>query len=642
MQSDGMTSTTEFSAEEFELLAYLLEEEGTIDDRQVIPRRDPQAEIPLSFAQERLWFLDQWEPGNPAYNLLFAARVKGDLQVAAFERSLNEILQRHEALRTTFQVVDGQPRQIIAPALNLPLSMIDLSSLPHDEQHGALQQHIARHSQQRFDLATGPLLRMDLLRLSPHEHLFLLTIHHIIFDGWSIGVFLRELTLLYEAFVKDQPVPLHELPIQYADFAIWQRAWLQGDVLQQQLSYWQRQLDGSLPVLELPTDYPRPPVMTHEGSFREQLFPAALSRRLHALSQTEGATLFMTLLAAFYVLLFRYTGQTDLLVGSPIANRAFVDLEPLVGFFLNTLVLRADLSGNGSFRGLLHQVRETTLEAYAHQNVPFEQLVEELRPPRDRAHTPIFQVMFILQNMPIADHGQRELEVAFERVDKGAAKFDLTLSLNDTIEGLRVMAEYKTDLFAATTIDRLLGHYQTLLEAIAVDLDQPIAALPLLTATERQQILAWNETPRPPTEHVCIHQLFEVQAARTPDATALVHEGAQLSYRELNERANQLAHHLLARGVRPEERIGLCLARSVELIVGVLGVLKAGCAYVPLDPNYPSERLQFMVADAQVNLLLTHQATPADAVTPWFAGAVVDLLADAEPIRRQPTTNPEA
>ncbi|HEY0605461.1 MAG TPA: condensation domain-containing protein, partial [Herpetosiphonaceae bacterium] len=635
-----MTSITDFSAEEFELLGYLLEEEGTIDDRQVIRSRDPHAEIPLSFAQERLWFLDQWDPGNPAYNLLFAARVKGDLQVDAFKRSLNEILRRHEALRTTFRVVDGQPHQIIAPTLELPLSVIDLSPLPHAEQHVALQQHVAEHSRQRFDLATGRLLRADLLRLDPHEHLFLLTIHHIIFDGWSIGVFLRELTVLYEAFVKGRPSPLPPLPVQYADFAIWEREWLQGDVLEQQLGYWQRQLDGNLPVLELPGDYPRPPVMTHEGSFREQLFPAALSRRLHALSQTEGATLFMTLLAAFYVLLFRYTGEADLLVGSPIANRAFVDLEPLVGFFLNTLVLRADLSGNGSFRRLLHQVRDTTLEAYAHQNVPFEQLVEELRPPRDRAHTPIFQVMFILQNMPAPEHGQRELEVAFERVDKGAAKFDLTLSLNDTPDGLRVMAEYKTDLFAATTIDRLLGHYHTLLEAIAVDIEQPISRLPLLTDAERQQILAWNETPRPLRETACIHHLFEAQVERTPDAIALVFEDAQLTYRELNRRANQLAHHLRTLGVQPEERIGLCVERSVEQIVGVLGVLKAGAAYLPLDPHYPIDRLQFMVTDAHVRRLLTRQMTPADAMTAWFPGSVVDLLADADQIRRQPATNP--
>ncbi|HEY0738822.1 MAG TPA: amino acid adenylation domain-containing protein, partial [Herpetosiphonaceae bacterium] len=631
MQSDGITPSTSLSAEELELFAYLLEEEGVNANRQrVIPRRDPSAAIPLSLAQERLWFLDQWEPGNPAANISFAAYLKGQLSIAVLQQSLDEIVRRHEVLRTTFRVVDDQPRQIVAPALDLPLPVIDLSSLPHDEQHDALQQHIAQHSRQRFDLAAGPLLRMDLLRLTDHQHLFLLTIHHIVFDGWSIGIFLRELTQLYAALIHNQSHPegtrLPELPIQYADFAIWQRAWLQGDVLQQQLSYWQRQLDGSLPVLELPTDYPRPPILTYEGATREQRLSLALMQQLQAVSQREGTTLFMTLLAAFYVLLFRYTGQTNLLVGSPVANRAFVDLEPLLGLFLNTLVLRADLAGQPTFRQLLHQVRETTLEAYAHQNVPFEQLLEALRPPRDPSHTPIFQVMFILQNAPGPDREQRELEIEFARVEKTSARFDLTLSLSETAEGLRVMAEYKTDLFAATTVERLLGHYQTLLEAIAVDIDQPISRLPLLTQPEAQQLQAWNSATTFPI-HQCLHHLVEAQARQTPGALAVVLGEESLTYHDLSRRSHQLAHHLRALGAGPGQLVGVMMERSLDLLVGLLGVLKAGAAYVPLDPTYPLDRLSFIVADAQPQVLLTDDTYAAQCQLLGWQGHLCMLTA---------------
>ncbi|HEY0605462.1 MAG TPA: amino acid adenylation domain-containing protein [Herpetosiphonaceae bacterium] len=617
-----MKPSTSLSAEELELFAYLLEDEGVDTNRQrLIPRRDPHAEIPLSLAQERLWFLDQWEPGNPASNISFAAYLKGQLSIAVLQQSLDEIVRRHEVLRTTFRVVNDQPRQIVAPALDLPLSVLDLSL-----QQGDLQEHIIQHGRQRFDLQTGPLLRVDLLRLTDHQHLFLLTIHHIVFDGWSIGIFLRELTRLYAALIHDQPVPLPELPIQYADFAIWQREWLQGEILQQQLSYWQRQLAGHLPVLELPGDYPRPPILTYEGARSEQRLPLALQQQLHALSQTEGATLFMTLLAAFYVLLFRYTGETDLLVGSPIANRAFMDLEPLLGLFLNTLVLRADLSGNGSFRRLLHQVRDTTLEAYAHQNVPFEQLLETLRPPRDPSHTPLFQVLFMLQNAPGPDAEQRELEVEFARVEKTSARFDLTLSLSETADGLRVMAEYKTDLFAATTIDRLLGHYGTLLEAIAVDIDQPISRLPLLTPAEVQQLQAWSNATTFPI-HQCLHHLVEAQAQQTPGAIAVVLGAESLTYHDLSRHSHQLAHHLRTLGAGPGQFVGVMMERSLDLLVGLLGVLKAGAAYLPLDPSYPPDRLNFIVADARPQVLLTDDAHAAQCQQLEWQGHLCTLTA---------------
>jgi amino acid adenylation domain-containing protein len=638
MQSDGMTPTTSLSAEDLELFAYLLEEEGAVDYGQLITPRDPDAEIPLSFAQERLWFLDQWDPGNSVYNVPFAVRLKGTLSIDVFQRSLNEVVRRHEALRTTFCAVDGQPRQIVAPSLIILLPLIDLSSLPHADQTAEVQRLIAENAEHSFDLTRGPLLRAELLRLTDQEHVFLLDIHHIIFDGWSVGLFLRELTALYDAFVKDQPSPLPELAIQYPDFAIWQRAWLQGEVLQQQLDYWKRQLGGSLPVLELPSDRPRPTMMTNQGALGYRQFPAALSQKLHVVSQAEGSTLFMTLFAAFQILLYRYTGEEDIITGSAIANRDFVDIESLMGFFLNTLLLRTDLSGKPTFREFLRQVRETTLEAYAHQNVPFEQLVEELKPPRDISHTPLFQVMFILQNAPVPTQGHRDLEVEYLRVDNGTSKFDLTLSLTERPDGLRAVAEYKTDLFETATIERLLGHFQTLLESIVAYPDCNVSELPLLTEAERQALLAWNEAPAPLSERACIHQLFEAQAERTPAAPALVCEGSHLTYHELNQRANQLAHHLRALGVQPEERIGICVGRSFELIIGILGILKAGGSYTPVDPALPIERQRFILADTRASVLVTQkQIAPA---LPEHEAHIVYLDPDSSTIAWMPDTNP--
>jgi amino acid adenylation domain-containing protein len=638
MPSDGTPTTTGLSAEDLELFAYLLEEEGAVDYGQLIVPRHPDAEIPLSFSQERLWFLDQWDPGSSVYNIPFATRIKGDLQVEAFERSLNEIVRRHEALRTTFRAVNGQPRQIVAPSLIVPLPLIDLRGLPDAEQAAEVQRLIAENAEHPFDLTSGPLLRAELLRLADREYMFLLDIHHIVFDGWSVGLFLRELTVLYDAFVHDQPSPLPELSIQYPDFAIWQREWLQGEVLQEQLAYWMRQLGGSLPVLELPGDRPRPPMMTYEGALGYRQLPAALSQQLQALSQAEGGTMFMTLFAAFQVLLYRYTGEEDIITGSAIANRDFVDIERLMGFFLNTLPLRTDLSGDPSFRAFLRQVRETTLEAYAHQNVPFEHLVEELRPPRDPSHAPLFQVMFILQNAPVPAQGQRDLEVQFLRVDNGTSKFDLTLSLTEQPEGLRAVAEYKTDLFDERTIQRLLGHYQTLLESIVANPDCPISALPLLTDAERRELMAWNDAPMSLSQPGCIHQLFEAQAERAPNATALVYENDHLSYRELNRRANQLAHYLRALGVQPEDRIGICVERSVELIVAVLGVLKAGAAYTPLDPALPIERQRFILDDTGAVVLLTQERLAADL--PLHQARTLCLDAEQAAIAEMPDTNP--
>ncbi|GAB4213801.1 MAG: hypothetical protein OHK0022_51400 [Roseiflexaceae bacterium] len=637
MQGDSVPSSTSLSAEELELLAYLLEEEGvSVGDQKMIAPRAPDAEMPLSFAQERLWFLDQWDPGTPAYNIPFAVRLTGNLSVDAFRASLDEIMRRHEAMRTTFTDVDGRPLQVVAPPSPFPLTMQDLRHIPHSQQGAEVHKLINQNAMHRFDLGHGSLIRAELIQLGEHEHVFLLNIHHIVFDAWSVGLFLRELTVLYDAFVHDQPSPLPEPVIQYPDFAIWQREWLQGEVLQEQLNYWRRQLGGSLPILELPGDRPRPAVLTYKGTLAYHTFPQALSEKLVALSQEENATLFMTTLAAFQTLLYRYTGEEDIITGSLIANRDFVDIEGLMGFFVNTLLLRTDQSGNPTFRDFLRRVREMMLEAYAHQNVPFEQLVDELKPVRDTSHTPLFQVMFILQNAPVPARAQHDLQVEFLRIDNGTSKFDLTLSLTESPDGLRAVAEYKTDLFDAATIKRMLGHYEALLEGIVENPDRRLSDLPLLTEAERQQLLAANQGSVPFSQDACIHQLFEAQAARTPEATALEWEGQRLSYGELNERANQLAHHLRTLGVRPEDRVGLSVERSFDMVVGLLGVLKAGAGYLPLDPTYPTERLQFMVEDAQVRVLLTREP----GTTPWFNGTTVDLAAGWPLIAQQPASNP--
>ncbi|HEY0737984.1 MAG TPA: amino acid adenylation domain-containing protein [Herpetosiphonaceae bacterium] len=608
MHSDGLTSTNGLSTEDLELFAYLLEDEGvdTASER-AIPRRDPTAPIPLSLAQERMWFLDQWDPGNPAGNIPFAVRLKGRLSIVAVEQSLNEIVRRHESLRTTFRVVHDHPQQIVAPSLSIPLPLTDLRSLPEADRAAEVQRLSLEHAQHRFDVTAGPLLRADLVWLTDQEHVFLLNIHHAVFDAWSVGLFLRELTVLYNAAVNNQPSPLPELSIQYGDFAIWQRAWLQGPVLQEQLAYWKRQLRGSLPVLELPGDHPRPRLLTHQGAFNTYHLPADIREQVLAVSEAEGTTLFMTLFAAFQILLYRYTDHEDIITGSVIANRDFVDIEPLMGFFLNTLPLRSDLSGDPTVRAFLYRTREMLLEAYAHQSVPFEQLVEELRPPRDPSHTPLFQMMFILQSAPVPAQGQRDLEIEYLRVDNGTSKFDLSLSLTELPDGLRVAAEYKTDLFEAATIERLMGHYQTLLAGMVADLDQRISCLPLLTEAEQEQQRAWNQTAVAVDLEQCIHAQFARHAARTPDATAMIFGNRSLSYAELNDRANRLAHYLRSLGVGPETRVGLCLDRSLSLAVGVLGILKAGGAYVPLDPAYPQARLRYMLHNSEIAVLLTQE-----------------------------------
>jgi amino acid adenylation domain-containing protein len=574
--------------------------------------RERQQEIPLSFAQQRLWFLSQLEPDSPAYNVNGAIRIQGAINIEALHYSINEIVKRHEVLRTQLIAVDGKPVQVIVPELVLLLPIINLKNLTEIEQQNTIQELIFAETQRVFNLAIEPLLRVKLLSLSEQENILLFTMHHIISDGWSKGVLIRELAAVYTEFVENKPSSLPELPIQYADFALWQREWLQCEQLQTQVDYWKQQLGGDLPVLALPTDNPRPAVQTFAGKTLSFVLPNSLTEALKSLSKQEGVTLFMTLLAGFKTLLYRYTDQTDILVGSPIANRNRSEIENLIGFFVNTLVLRTDLSGNPSFQELLGRIRETTLGADAHQDLPFEKLVEELQPERNLSHTPFFQVMFAFQNAPTGTLELPDLNIEFLEVNTETAKFDLTLTIQNTVAELIGTIEYNTDLFDKTTISRLVKHFETLLTGIVANPQQQVGNLPLLTTTEQQQLLGWNNTEIDFGNQLCLHQLFEAQVEKTPDAVAVVFENEQLTYQELNQRANQLAHYLHNLGVKPEILVGICVERSLEMVVGLLAVLKAGGAYLPLDPAYPQERISFMLADAQVPVVLTQQRLFAD------------------------------
>ncbi|QIR36060.1 amino acid adenylation domain-containing protein [Tolypothrix sp. PCC 7910] len=592
--------------------------------------------FPTSFAQQRLWFLDQLAPGNPFYNVSTALCLTGSLNFTALRQTFNEIVRRHEILRTRFVMVDQQPVQVIAPSLTISLPLIDLRNFKSQELETQMRQIATQEAQYPFNLTTGPLLRVKLLKLDEAEYVLLLNLHHIVADGWSMGVLIRELGVLYKAFADDEgcliatpfdasnnslSTPLPELPIQYADFAQWQREWLQGvgangtSPLQTQLAYWQKQLDG-LSVLNLPTDRLRSAVPSYRGAKQFLELPQSLTQALEALSYREGVTLFMTLLAAFQTLLYRYTQQEDIAVGSPIANRNRSELEGLIGFFVNSLVLRTDLSGNPTFRELLNRVREVTLGAYAHQDLPFEKLVEELHPERDLSHHPLFQVVFSLQNTPIEALELPGLKLSLFEFDSKTAKFDLEFHLWQDLETLKGQVVYNTDLFDQSTITRMVGHFQTLLESIVVNSKQRLSDLPLLTEGERQQLLIdWNNTKKTYPHNKCFHQLFEAQVEQNPDAialnarsaNALVFSDEQLSYKQLNIRSNQLAHHLQTIGLQTESLVGICVERSQEMIIGLLGIFKAGGAYLPLDPSLPQERLKFMLEDAQVSVVLTQE-----------------------------------
>ncbi|MFE1748578.1 amino acid adenylation domain-containing protein [Coleofasciculus sp. H7-2] len=606
----------------------------------------PEEEVfvfPASFAQQRLWFLDQLFPGNTFYNVATALRLTGSLNASALEETFNEIVRRHEALRTTFRMLNGQPVQVIAPSLTIPLPLVDLQNLSATQQQAETRRIATEERSRPFDLSQEPLLRVMLLQLDSSEHVLLLNLHHIICDGWSIGVLIRELGTLYAA-ANNTRSPLPELPIQYADFADWQRQWLQGEVLETQLAYWKQQLDN-IPSLNLPTDKPRPATPTYRGATQFLELSKSLNEELEALSQRQGVTLFMTLLATFQTLLYRYTQQSDIVVGSPIANRNRREIEGLIGFFVNSLVLRTNLSGNPTFLELLGRVREVALGAYAHQDLPFEKLVEELHPERNLSQHPLFQVAFSLQNTPIEALELPGLTLSQLEFDNPSAKFDLEFHLWESPESLKGQVIYSTDLFDDAPITRMLGHFQTLLESIVANPEQRLCELPLLTAAERQQLLVdWNNTRRDYPQNQCFHQLFEAQVEQTPDAIALIFENQQLTYRELNIRANQLAGYLQQLGVVTGVIVGICVERSVDMIVGLLGILKAGGAYLPLDPSYPQERLNFMLEDAQISILLTQSILAPLLKGGWgdrqHGLSVVCLDKDWDAIAYHPQHNP--
>jgi amino acid adenylation domain-containing protein len=578
-------------------------------ENDIIPRVFHRENLPLSFAQQRLWFLDQLEPDNPAYNIVVGFRMDGRLNREALHCSLQEIVKRHEVLRTTFsQDANGNPVQIIPESNEVSLTTTDFTHLQKEQQEEQLKQAVMIKALRPFNLRIGPLLRVHLYRLKDNAHVFVAVMHHIVSDAWSLGLMVKELSQSYAAFCNGNESPLPPLSMQYADFAHWQRTTFEKTQLQKQLDYWKQELSGEIHPLELPTDFPRPAIASYKGRAISFTVDRKHYERFKQLCESQGATLFMGLLGVFKTLLMCYSGQHDLLVGTPIANRNRKQIEDLIGFFVNTLVIRTDVSDNPSFTQLLTRIKEKTLQAYVNQDLPFEKLVEELQPERNLSYSPLFQVMFVLQNAPIGNLELPNLSLTSLSLENVRTKFDLTLSMTETEKGLQSTWEYKTDLFEAATITRMAGHFQTLLEAIVANPEQHLTELSVLSATERHQLLVeWNDTHTEYPQDSCLHHLFEAQVERTPNRVAVVFEDQQLTYRELNARANQLAHYLQALGVGPDVLVSICMQRSIEMVVGLLGVLKAGGAYLPLDPTYPKERLTFMLSDAQTPVLLTQQ-----------------------------------
>jgi amino acid adenylation domain-containing protein len=622
------------------LAAAVAEAQGGRTLPPLVPVAGTGGERPLSFAQRRLWFIAELEPQSAAYNIPAALALSGTLNAAALAESLTEIVRRHEVLRTRFEGAGSgtEPMSRVSPAEPLQLPLVDLSALPEDVREEELDRRIAEEAGRPFDFSQAPMLRAALLRRGPGEHALLVTVHHIASDGWSRGILVRELAALYTALAAGRPSPLPELAIQYGDYAAWQRSWLQGETLEEELAYWRRRLAGAPAVLDLPADRPRPAIPTGRGAHASRDLPQPVGQRLHAVARAQAATPFMVLLVAFQALLARMTGETDLSVGTPIAGRDRLELEPLIGFFVNTLVLRADLAGDPSFAELVRRSREATLEAHAHQALPFERLVEELQPQRSLSHTPLFQVVLTLQNASTERLELPGLTLGGLGTAGGSAKFDLTLVVAERSGSFGLELEYRTDLFDGATAERLLAHFETLLagalEGALEKRDRPLSELPLLNAAERRQLLEeWNDTSRPYPRERTIPELFADQAVRWPERVAVELNGERLTYAELSRRAAALASRLRRRGVSPDEIVGLYGARSPEMIVGVLGILAAGAAYLPLDPGYPVERLAWMLADAGVRRVVgslpEDLAGPGIEVIPFASGNETAIFSPA-------------
>ena len=596
---------------------------------------------PLSYAQLRLWLLDRLDPGDFTYNIARAIRIRGDLSRDALGESLRAVVARHESLRTTFVEMNGEPMQVIHEDHPVQVPAIDLGGVPGDERDAAALRLVRDEARRPFDLIRGPLMRTTLLRLDEGDHLLVLLLHHIVTDAWSMSVLFDEIGQLYESSVTGRPSSLPRLPLQYSDFTSWQRDFLKGDVMDRQAAYWRAQLAGAEAVLELPTDRPRPAVRRAYGAVQRRVFSSALRDRLKTVALEANATLFMILLAAFQTLVMRYTGRDDVLVGVPTAGRREVELESLIGFFVNTLVIRTDLSGDPTFGEVLSRVREVTLDAYAHQDLPFEKLIEMLGVSRSLSHSPLFQLMFILQNAPRQRFELVGLTLEELEIDPGTAKFDLTVDMAEVDDGLSCAFEYSTDLFEPATITRMLGHFQFLLEGVAADPGRRVSALPLMDSSElRQLVVEWNDTAADYPRDACIHQVFAAQARRTPEVVALICRDQRMTYRELNARSNQLANHLRARGVGRGVLAGICIERSIEAVIGLLGVLKAGAAYVPLDPAYPPARLSFMLQDSGAQVLLAKHHLREWAPAP--SAELISLDTDWERIAQAPATEPDS
>lgn len=606
---------------------------------EAIPRRAEHNHVPLSYAQELLWLLDQLNPNLSVYSVPRAMRICGPLNVDALNRVLDTIVARHEVLRTTFALRQGRPVQQILERASVELPQIDLTHVPAAERDEQVTRLVTEAALRPFDLSRDLMLRALLLKLAPEEHVLYLGTHHIASDGWSKSVLFKEIYALYEAYSAGKACPLPALPIQYADFAAWQRGETGDKTHENQLAYWRQQLEGAPPLLELPTDRPRPAVQTFRGSFVRVVFPKPLANACKSLGQKEGATLFMVLLAAFDAFLYRFTGEEDIVVGTPVAGRNRPETEGLIGYFTNTLALRSDMSGNPTYRELLTRVRDMALAAYDHQDLPFEKLVVELKPRRDLSYSPIFQVLFSVGHVGAMVPDLPGLTTAPVTIDRGITKFDLTVGMTDRQDGLAVAFEYSTDLFDDSTIQRMLQSFRLMLEAIVADPDRRIADLPVLPAAEQQRILTeWNDTRADLPIEPIVHRLIEDRVRRSPDAPAVIAGHRRLTYRQLNERANRLAHYLRKRGVGPEILVGVCTGRSFETAVALLGILKAGGAYVPLDPAYPKDRLAFMLEDARVSVLLTEDEHRARL--PDDTAEVVCLDADWSQIARESAENP--
>ena len=563
--------------------------------------------LPLSFAQQRLWYIHQLDPDDPSYNIPVALRLRGPLSQSALQQSLDEIVARHESLRTTFKEQGRDPVQVIDPPRSVAMPCEDISRMVLAEREAHVERRVAEEATRPFDLSSGPLLRAMLLRLGDLEHVLTMTMHHIVSDGWSHGVLFRELSTLYEHLAGGRVPTLADLPIQYADYSIWQRQWLQGDVFERQLTYWKKQL-SDVATLQIPTDRGRPPIQTHRGAHETVVLPSELHAAVVTLSRREEVSLFMTLLSAFMLLLHRYSGQDDIVVGTPVANRNCPETEGLIGFFVNMLVMRADASGDPVFTEYLARVRQRALEDYEHQDLPFEKLVAELQPQRNLSHSPLFQVTFALQNAERSSLRLGDLKLSPMRIDGQTTHFDLDAIVREDRDGLRVRFDYSRDLFEKATIHRMLQSFRMVLESIASDPQQRLSELSLMSDAQRHQIqVEWNRTTADYPSESTIHELFEQQVERSPDAVALTFEDQSLTYREVNRRANGLAHHLRALGVGPEVGVGIFVDRSPEMVIGVLGILKAGGAYLPLDPNYPRQRLAFMLQDCSIRVLLTER-----------------------------------